>query len=95
MAVAKVVLNLNHDGVAYHQGDTVEADIDTLKALEKAGVVEKVIDVIDGEVVDDKPAIAAENTSEETAEEQPAGEPEGESTPETDDKPAAKKGSKK
>lgn len=63
MAVAKVLRNLSHDNVAYHQGDTVEADLDTLKALEIAGVVENVIDAIDGEVVEDKPAGEAENAA--------------------------------
>lgn len=63
MAVAKVLKNLSHDNVAYRQGDTVEADLDTLKALESAGVVENVIDAIDGEVVEDKPAVETESAA--------------------------------
>lgn len=63
MAFAKVLSNLNHNNVVYQIGETVEADLKTLKALEKAGVVNKVIDAIEAEIVEPKPAVEAKTTT--------------------------------
>lgn len=67
MAVAKVIRNLKHDGVRYKIGETIEAAEDVLKALEKSAVVEKVRNVIEGEVVEDKAADEPQESSDDKA----------------------------
>ena len=56
MAVAKVVSNVKHNGIDYRSGETIEASLESLKQLEREGVVEKIIDTIEAEVVETRAA---------------------------------------